>query len=98
MEMHLFDHDILCKPGEPSSFAGHITNNWSINGIPDGGYLMAIIAKAMMQHSEMKATPIITANFLNRCEPGDAKILIEKMTASRQFNRFQGSLRQNGKE
>ena len=98
MEMHLFDDDILFEPGEPLSFSGHITNNWSIKGIPDGGYLMAILAKAMMQHSEMKATPIITANFLNRCEPGDAEILIEKMSASRQFNRFQGSLRQNKKE
>jgi len=96
--MHLFDHDILFEPGEPLSFAGQITDNWSINGIPDGGYLMAILANAMMQHSEMKATPIITANFLNRCEPGDAEILIEKMAASKQFNRFQGSLRQNGKE
>lgn len=96
--MHLFDHDILFKPGEPLSFCGHITNNWSVNGIPDGGYLMAIFAKAMMQHSKMKSTPIITANFLNRCEPGDAKILIEQMSTSRQFNRFQGSLRQKGKE
>lgn len=96
--MHLFDHDIRFEPGEPLSFCGHITNNWSVNGIPDGGYLMAILAEAMMQHSEMKSTPIITANFLDRCEPGGAEILIEKMSASRQFNRFQGSLRQNGKE
>jgi acyl-CoA thioesterase len=98
MEMHLFDQDIGLRPGESLSFTGQITNNWSINGIPDGGYLMALLAKAMMQHSEMNATPIITANFLSRCEPGDAKILIEKMVASRQFNRFQGSLRQKGKE
>jgi len=96
--MHLFDHDILFEPDGPLSFYGQITDNWSINGIADGGYLMAILAKAMMQHSEMKATPIITANFLNRCEPGDAEILIEKMSASKQFNRFQGSLRQKGKE
>jgi hypothetical protein len=96
--MHLFDHDILFESDEPLSFCGQITDNWSINGIADGGYLMAMLAKAMMQHSEMKSTPIITANFLNRCEPGDAEILIEKMSASRQFNRFQGSLRQKGKE
>ena len=96
--MHLFDHDILFEPDGPLCFSGQITDNWSINGIADGGYLMAIVAKAMMQHSEMKTTPIITANFLNRCEPGDAEILIEKMSASRQFNRFQGSLRQKGKE
>ena len=96
--MHLFDHDILFEPDGPLCFSGQITDNWSINEIADGGYLMAILAKAMMQHSEMKATPIITTNFLNRCEPGDAEILIEKMSASKQFNRFQGSLRQKGKE
>jgi acyl-CoA thioesterase len=98
MVMHQFDHDILFKAGEPFSFSGQITDNWSINGVPDGGYLMAIIAKAMMQHSEMKSTPIITANFLDRCEPGDARVTIEKMTTSRQFDRFQGSLSQKGKE
>jgi acyl-CoA thioesterase len=96
--MHPFDRDILFKAGEPFSFSGHISGNWSVNGVPDGGYLMAILAKAMMQHSEMKSTPIITANFLNRCEPGDASITIEKMTTSRQFDRFQGSLSQKGNE
>jgi hypothetical protein len=59
---------------------------------------MAILTKAMMRHSEMKSTPIITANFLNRCEPGDASVTIEKMATSKQFDRFQGSLSQKGKE
>lgn len=96
--MHQFDHDIQFEPGEPLSFSGHVTDNWSVNGIADGGYLMAILANAMMQHSDMQSTPIITANFLNRCEPGDAEIFIEKISASKQFNRFQGSLKQKGKE
>ena len=96
--MHQFDKDILFEPCEPFSFSGHITENWSINGVPNGGYLMAILAKAMLQHSEMKSTPIITANFLDRCGPGDARVLIEKMSASRQFNRFQASLSQHGNE
>jgi acyl-CoA thioesterase len=59
---------------------------------------MAILARAMRQHSEMKSTPIITANFLNRCEPGDASVLIEKMSTSRQFDRLQACLFQNGEE
>ena len=96
--MHQFDKDILFEPCEPFSFSGSITENWSINGVPNGGYLMAILAKAMLQQSEMKSTPIITANFLNRCEPGGARVLIEKMSASRQFDRLQASLYQNGKE
>ena len=96
--MHQFDKDILFEPREPFSYSGHITENWSINGIPNGGYLMAILARAMLQHTEMKSTPIVTANFLNRCEPGDAGVLIEKMSASRQFDRLQASLHQDGKE
>ena len=96
--MHQFDQDTSLKLDEPFSFTGPISDNWSINGVPDGGYLMAILAKAMMHQSAMKSTPIITANFLSRCEPGDAKITIDKIAASRQFSRFQGSLSQKSKE
>jgi len=96
--MHQFDQDILFEPGTSFSYSGHITGNWSINGVPNGGYLMAILANGMIQAGQMKSTPIITANFLNRCEPGDAEVLIEKMSASRQFSRFQAKLQQSGKE
>jgi acyl-CoA thioesterase len=98
MQMHPFDRDILFKPAKPFSFSGQISDNWSVNGIPDGGYLMAIIAKAMLHHSAMQSTPIVTANFLDRCEPGDADVSIERMSTSKQFNRFQARLRQKGKE
>ena len=96
--MHQFDHDTLLVPDESFSFCGQITDNWSINGVPDGGYLMAMLANAMMHHCRLRQTPIITANYLNRCEPGEAKILIEKIAASKQFERFQANLHQSGKE
>jgi acyl-CoA thioesterase len=96
--MHQFDQDILFEPDEPFSFTGTISANWSVNGVPDGGYLMAILAKAMLHHSAMNSTPVITANFLNRCEPEDATVVIEKLSASRQFSRFQAKLNQQGLE
>ena len=96
--MHQFDQDIRSVEQEPFTFSGRITDNWSVNGIPNGGYLLAMMAEAMMQHSEMKSTPVVTANFLNRCEPGDVNVLIEKMSTSRQFDRFQAGLFQNAKE
>jgi len=96
--MHQFDQDIMLEPAKPNSFLGAITDNWSINGVPNGGYLMAIAAHAMLQCSEMNATPIITANFLNRCEPGAATVSIERMSRSRQFDRFQTRLCQKEKE
>lgn len=96
--MHQFDQDISFAPEKPGLFAGNITANWSINEVPNGGYLMAIAANAMLQGSEMKATPIITANFLNRCEPGKATIAVERMSKSRQFDRFQARLYQKDEE
>ena len=96
--MHPFDQDIRSVEQGPFTFSGRITDNWSVNGIPNGGYLLAVMAEAMMQHSEMKSTPLITANFLNRCEPGEIKVLIERMSASRHFDRLQARLLQQGRE
>ena len=96
--MHQFDQDTALESDRPFSFSGRITDNWSINGVPDGGYLMALLANAMMHHSEMRSTPIITANYLSRCEPGEVGISTERMAASKQFERFQAGLHQNGNE
>ena len=96
--MHQFDKDIELTPGEADQFVGIITPNWSINKVPNGGYLMAIVANAMLQASQVKSTPIVTANFLSRCEPGEATIDIERMSHSRQFERFEARLQQNGQE
>jgi acyl-CoA thioesterase len=96
--MHQFDRDILLHVEKPNHYSGNITGNWSINGVPNGGYLMAILANAMLQKSEMETAPTVTANFLNRCEPGEATVLIERMTRSRQFDRFEARINQNGNE
>ncbi|MFO7665750.1 MAG: thioesterase family protein [Desulfobacterales bacterium] len=96
--MHQFDQDISITPGEELSFTGTITDNWSINGNPNGGYLMAILANAMSQESDKKSTPILTANYISRCVPGQADLSVEPISQSPQFNRFQANLSQNGKE
>lgn len=64
--MNLFDRDIQLGRLDDSSFAGVISNNWSVNGNPNGGYLMAMIVNAMLRKSDKKATPTMTANYLSR--------------------------------
>jgi acyl-CoA thioesterase len=96
--MHKFDQDISISPGEEYSFTGTVTDNWSINGNPNGGYLMSILANAMSVKSDKKSTPILTANYISRCVPGKAEVSVETISQSNQFNRFQANLFQNGKE
>ena len=95
---HQYDQDITLTERVAQKYTGVISPNWSINGVPDGGYLMAILSGAMQKRSEREATPIITANYLSRCEPGDARVSVEKIAQSKQFERFQASLHQDGAE
>ncbi len=96
--MNLFDRDIRLDRLDDSRFAGVISNNWSVNDNPNGGYLMAMIVNAMLRKSDKKATPTMTANYLSKCIPGEAEIRISEIARSRQFTRFEARLFQKGME
>lgn len=95
---HPFDRDISVKPGPSERYAAAISDNWSVNGVPNGGYTMAILAAAMADQSRMHAAPLVTANYLARCRPGPVDIQVAPMSRSTQFERFQATLVQDGKE
>ncbi len=94
--MHLFDHDIIPAPRDRLTSDIVVSDNWSINNIPNGGYLMGILARAALAVSEKQSTPIVTAAFLSRTIPGPAAIVIKKISSSKQFERFEAGLFQNG--
>lgn len=96
--MHLFDLDISLNSSGLFLFEGIISDNWSINGNPNGGYLMAMLANAMLQYTDKKATPIITANYIARCVPGKAEFRVEEIARSKQFSRYEARLIQDGRE
>jgi acyl-CoA thioesterase len=96
--MHLFDEDIVLEEIDPMLFKGTVSDNWSVHTIPNGGYLMAMMAHAMMKRSEKRSTPIITANFVQRGVSGEAEISVEQISQSTQFDRMQAKLTQQGKE
>jgi hypothetical protein len=96
--MNLFDTDVLLEETGNSHFTGVVSDNWSVNGNPNGGYLMAMIASAMLRKSDKKETPTVTANYVSRCVPGEAEISVSEIARSRQFTRFEARLSQEGKE
>lgn len=96
--MHIFDRDTTLRETAPSVYAGAISENWLINNNPNGGYLMAILARAMRDNSEKTSTPIITANYISRCRPGDVTVRVEEISVSKQFSRYEARLFQEGAE
>jgi hypothetical protein len=96
--MHVFDKDTEVVEKTPLQSAAVITDNWLINRIANGGYLMALMARAMQHHSDKAQTPILTANYIERCKPGPIAIRLERYARSRQFDRFEARLHQEGRE
>jgi hypothetical protein len=96
--VHLFDRDVLLNETGPLRYKGAVSENWSVNGIPNGGFLLALLANAMAMNSEKRATPIVTANYLSRSAIGDAELRVDRISQSVQFNRLQASLSQGGTE
>ncbi|MDA8142054.1 MAG: thioesterase family protein [Desulfobacteraceae bacterium] len=93
--MHPFDRDIANTPSDsPLTLAAQVSTDWSINGLPNGGFQMALLANAMQQQSAKKSMAIMTATFIARAAPGAARIELEPIAASSQFERFQARLLQ----
>ena len=96
--MSLFTDETESIEASPGHFRGRISGNWSVNGNPNGGYLTAIMVDAALRKSAKKSTPIVTANFISRGKPGPAEIVVEEISHSPQFQRFQMRLFQEGAE
>jgi acyl-CoA thioesterase len=97
--MFVFDRDILLEQKDEFNFEGIVAPNWSVNGNPNGGYLMAFLASAMQEKSDKKWPVIVTANFLTKCETEkNSLVTVEEISNGKQLNRYQARLLQDGTE
>jgi len=96
--MESFAEEVLVTENSTGIFEGTVSGKWSVNGNPNGGYLMGILAGAMIKHSDKKSAPIVTANYISRCVPGKVEIYVEEFSRSKQFNRYSARLIQEGRE
>lgn len=75
-----------------------VSDDYSVNKVPNGGYLMALLAHQMLERSDKNTTPIITVNFLAKSLIAPAEVYITEISNSRQFNRYEARLVQDEKE
>jgi len=94
--MHLLDSDTRLTAVADGAYTAQITSNWSINGSPNGGYLMALMAQSIRKESRTCRPLILTLSYLARCVFDDAEIQVEKISASKNFERWEARLIQAG--
>lgn len=65
------------------TFAARVTDRWSIGSYPNGGYLLAIVARALGAASSQPDPLTVTAHFLRPPVPGPALVEVEQLRAGR---------------
>lgn len=95
---HTFDQSVALSLDAQGQISGNVSDKYLVNGVPNGGYLMAMLTQAAFQYTKRQAPVSVTANFMNRSEPGSMTFNCDIMNQSKQFDRFQVSGHQNGKE
>ncbi|MBU0971402.1 MAG: thioesterase family protein [Proteobacteria bacterium] len=96
--MHAFDRDIGFVQTSDNVLTTIMSDQWSINHVPNGGYIMAMVTRAMLGDDKKLVACIATANYMERCDPAPAQIFVETIGESRHFIRKQARLVQENKE
>ena len=92
----IFEKDIDVKLLSEDNFTANISENWSIGQTANGGYSMALIAKACSKALSHKDPLVLSANYIDRVEFGSADIQITKIASTKSSSTEHVSLKQNG--
>lgn len=87
--MHQLDLDTQLTPTAAAAYDTRISSRWSINGTPNGGYLLALLARAIEHHYPSAQPLILTAGYLARCRFEPAQVRIERVSGSQNFERLE---------
>jgi len=93
--MSTFAEDSAVTPKGPGLFHATIAQEWDITGVPNGGYVLATVVRAMLA-STNKPDPIsITAHYLRPAAPGPAEITCDLAREGRTLATLSASLTQS---
>jgi hypothetical protein len=95
-----FDRDtaVVARPGEPGTYDSELSAGWTIIKAVNGGYLLAVVGRALREALPHRDPVTITAHYLTASEPGPAVIRTETVRAGRTMSTGQASLFQRDAE
>jgi acyl-CoA thioesterase len=90
------DDTAVAKDGD--HWNGEITPRWGVGSNPNGGYLVALIARAMLADSEHPDPWTVTAHYLSPPVPGPVEVYTTVVKPGRTYSTLTGELHQQGRE
>lgn len=93
-----FDRDTALRSREPGVFDARISPGWGIVGAINGGYLKAILGRALTETLPHPDPLTVTAHFLSPTRPGPAVVRTETVRAGKSLSTGSASLWQRDEE
>lgn len=92
-----FEADTAIESIGDGRYRGHITDRWHVLGdaAPNGGYLMAVAARAAVAESGRPDPVTVTGHFLRPPEVGTAEVEVTMVKEGRRFATVQARLLQS---
>jgi len=91
-----FANDTSVRPEADGLYAAAICENWDIGGKANGGYMLAIAARAMALETARPDPVTITAHFLHPGSPGPAHVRARSVKSGKRFAVATGTLESGG--
>ncbi|MDP9133505.1 MAG: thioesterase family protein [Actinomycetota bacterium] len=96
-----FDRATALAPLGDGRFAGAVEDGWGAPPGPNGGYLAAILTRALeheLAPSGDRQLRTLTTHYLRPSQPGPIEVAIETIRAGKRFSTGRATAFQNGKE
>lgn len=96
-----FDRATAIEPLGDGRYGGLIEDGWGAPPGPNGGYLAAVVVRAMQAHiapAGERQLRSFTAHYLRPAGPGEVEIEVATVRAGRRFSTTRATVHQNGKE
>lgn len=87
-----FADDTAVTGSGPGRWAATVQEGWDIAGNANGGYLLAIAARAMAAAADRPDPVTLTAHYLSPGRPGPAEVRTEVVKAGKRFTTVQATL------
>ncbi|HZT67973.1 MAG TPA: thioesterase family protein [Acidimicrobiales bacterium] len=81
--MSELDDDTALEPVGEGAWEGRVTDRWSIGAGPNGGYIAAILTRALMADSPFPQPLTMTVHYMTRPSPGPARLTVERLRQGR---------------
>lgn len=95
--MPTFRDDTAVEPQGGGRYAATVTGRWTVlGGVPNGGYLMAIAARAMAGEAAHPDPVTVTAHFLRPMAVGPVTVEVTTLKTGRRLSQLTARLVQDG--